>query len=163
MAWVVDTCLVIDVLDDDPACGAASAGLLDTHADAGLVLCPVSYVELAPAFLGDPHRQREFLDKVGIQYLLCWDWIDTARAHTGWHTHVSRRRSREGGRRPVADVLIGAFALRFDGLLTRNAADFQALFPSLRLASPSCPDSSPYGESRIHPHVHSDKPETSGG
>jgi hypothetical protein len=35
----------------------------------------------------------------------------------------------------VADVLIGGFALRFDGLLTRNTGDFRQLFPSLRLVS----------------------------
>jgi hypothetical protein len=39
-------------------------------------------------------------------------------------------------RRPVADVLIGAFALRHQGLLTRNADDFGKLFPSLRLIAP---------------------------
>ena len=53
MPWVVDTCLVIDVLDDDPDYGRASALLLDSKVSDGLVLCPISYVELAPAFLGD--------------------------------------------------------------------------------------------------------------
>lgn len=58
MAWVVDTCLLIDVLEDDPEFGRSSARLLDDHAADGLVLCPISYVELAPAFEGsrDLHR-----------------------------------------------------------------------------------------------------------
>jgi len=34
MAWVVDTCLIIDVLDDDPEFGAASARLIDAKASA---------------------------------------------------------------------------------------------------------------------------------
>lgn len=38
MPWVVDTCLVIDVLDDDPDHGRASALLLDSKASDGLVL-----------------------------------------------------------------------------------------------------------------------------
>ncbi len=50
MPWVVDTCLVIDVLDDDPDYGRASALLLDSKASDGLVLCPVSYVVRARAF-----------------------------------------------------------------------------------------------------------------
>ncbi len=51
MVCVVDTCLVIDVLDDDPESGRAADEALDARAADGLVLCPVSYVELAPAFL----------------------------------------------------------------------------------------------------------------
>jgi len=39
-------------------------------------------------------------------------------------------------KRPVADVLIGGFALRFDGLITRNTDDFRKLFPALRLIRP---------------------------
>jgi len=135
MAWVVDTCLVIDVLDDDPAFGATSAVLIDEHASHGLVLCPVSYVELAPAFLGGSRRQQEILDKVGIDGRQSWTWEDTSRAHLSWNTHVTRRRQRSALSRPVADVMIGAFALRFDGLLTRNVRDFRALFPSLPVKS----------------------------
>jgi len=39
-------------------------------------------------------------------------------------------------KRPAADPLIGAFASRFEGLLTRNTADFHQLYPKLRLISP---------------------------
>lgn len=137
MAWVVDTCLVLDVLEHDPVYGSTTAACLDAHADAGLVLCPVSYIELAPAFLGDEHRQSDFLDRVGIDYQQPWTWEDTTRAHQGWNVHVIRRREQQAGRRPVADVLIGAFALRFHGLLTRNAGDFRSLFPKLRIVAPA--------------------------
>lgn len=135
MAWVVDTCLVIDVLDDDPDFGAGTAALLDRLAPDGLVLCPVSYVELAPAFLGDAARQREFLDQVGIDYSALWTRDDTQAAHTAWALHVERRRSGRTTRRPVADVLIGAFASTRGGLLTRNPGDFAPLFPSLEIVS----------------------------
>jgi hypothetical protein len=74
-----------------------------------------------------------FLNKVGIEYQTPWVWEDTVQAHKAWDTHVTRRRERKAGRRPVADVLIGAFAMRFDGLLTRNATDFATLFPGLNL------------------------------
>ena len=37
---------------------------------------------------------------------------------------------------PIADILIGAFALRFQGILTRNSADFRKLIPTLTLAEP---------------------------
>lgn len=134
--WVVDTCLVLDVLENDPRFGVSSAELLDSRLAQGLVLCPVSFVELAPAFAGNLDRQRFFLDQVGIRCDEDWQLSDTEQAHTAWHHHVGRRRARFVPKRPVADVLIGAFALRFDGLLTRNPDDFRRLLPSLKLVEP---------------------------
>jgi len=64
MAWVVDTCLILDVLEDDPEFGAASAELLDRHVRRGLVVCPVTYVELSPAFGGEMARQDFFLREI---------------------------------------------------------------------------------------------------
>jgi hypothetical protein len=136
MAWVVDTCLVIDVLDDDPEFGRASALLLDSKAADGLVLCPVSFVELAPAFLGDLARQREFLDQVGIQASPTWEWDDTQAAHKAWARYVALRRAGKSTRRPIADVLIGAFAATRQGLLTRNPSDFAPFFPDLPIGMP---------------------------
>jgi predicted nucleic acid-binding protein len=136
MAWVVDTCLVIDVLDDDRQFGLASAKLLDARASDGLVLCPVSYVELAPAFLGDDSRQREFLEQAGIDVSVPWEWTDTQAAHKAWNRYIERRRVHQAARRPVADVLIGAFAANRAGLLTRNPSDFSAVYPALTIVSP---------------------------
>jgi predicted nucleic acid-binding protein len=136
MNWVADTCVVIDVLEDDPEFGQASAQLLDRLAPEGLVLCPISYIELAPAFLGDMRRQNEFLDSIGIGYALPWSWEDTQHAHKAWERHVNLRRQRKALRRPVADMLIGAFAVGRRGLLTRNAADFRPVFPTLRIVEP---------------------------
>jgi predicted nucleic acid-binding protein len=53
-----------------------------------------------------------------------------------WHRHIRQRRAGQSPRRPVADVLIGAFACRFRGLLTRNPRDFAEAFPDLRLVAP---------------------------
>lgn len=136
MIWVVDTCIVIDVLENDPAFGRASAALLDRLAPEGIALCPVSYVELAPAFLGDQRRQNEFLDGSGIQYTLSWSWQDTQNAHKAWERHVNLHRQRKALRRPVADMLIGAFAAGRRGLLTRNTADFRHAFPTLKIIEP---------------------------
>jgi predicted nucleic acid-binding protein len=134
MAWVVDTCNLIDILEDDPEFGRASALVLDAHAGDGLVVCPLTYAELAPAFGGDRALQDEFLHGVGVGCREDWTWADTRRAHQAWHRHIERRRSQSLARRPLADVLIGAFACRHQGLITRHAADFTALFPELHLA-----------------------------
>jgi predicted nucleic acid-binding protein len=136
MSWVVDTCLLIDVLEDDPVFFTPSATLLEKMKQDGLVLCPVSYVELAPAFMGDGHRQCDFLDAIGIDYACAWTWEDTQRAHKAWHRHVHLRRQHAMIKRPIADILIGAFAQGHQGLLTRNAGDFRTVFPALCVKTP---------------------------
>lgn len=137
MAWTIDTCLLIDILEDDPLFGEASSRLVDTLAGDGLVICPVTYAEMAPAFDGDRELQDRFLAGVGVDSRQPWLWEDTVRAHAAWHEHVSRRRAQKVGKRPLADLLIGSFALRFQGLMTRNAGDFRTAFPALELRSPA--------------------------
>ncbi len=136
MAWVVDTCLIIDVLDDDPAFGAASARLIDSKAPDGLVACPVTFIELAPAFLGDIERQQHFLNAINVDCDVDWTWLDTQHAFDAWQRHATRRRAGRVRKRPVADIQIGAFATRFQGLLTRNPDDFSLVFPHLPIVSP---------------------------
>lgn len=135
MAWVVDTCILLDIGLDDPEFGEASETLLFRKAKDGLVLCPVTFVELAPAFAGDLSALRKFLANLSVDYTELWQNQDTDKAARAWARHIARRRERaaRSAKRPVADVLIGSFALRFDGLLTRNTSDFRQLFPSLRL------------------------------
>ncbi|HEV3459335.1 MAG TPA: type II toxin-antitoxin system VapC family toxin [Thermoanaerobaculia bacterium] len=137
MAWVVDTCMLIDVLEDDPRFGRSSALTLDSYAAEGLVVCPVTYAELSPAFLGDAALQDEFLHGVGVDFRHDWTWADTLRAHEAWHRFIERRRSQSLARRPLADVLIGAFAGRYQGLVTRNATGFASIFPDLSLGGPA--------------------------
>jgi len=136
MAWVIDTCLLIDVAEADPTFGLSSATFIDSKRGEGLGVCPVTYVELAPVFNGDRSLQNEFLLKLGATWPEAWTIADTIAAHEAWHRYVMSKRSGKIPKRPVADVLIGAFALRFDGLLTRNEPDFRTVFPTLRIAAP---------------------------
>ncbi len=136
VTWIVDTCVVLDVLENDPEFGLASARLLDKLAGDGLALCPISYIELAPAFLGDMRRQDDFLSAIGIDFCLSWDWTDTQQAYKAWDRYVGKRRERRIAKRPVADILIGAFAVGRKGLLTRNADDFRPVFSKLSIVTP---------------------------
>lgn len=136
MAWVVDTSVLIDILEDDPEFGQPSAQLLDRHAADGLAVCPVTYVELAPAFEGDLDLQNEFLTGVGVDYHQEWTWRDTIQAHSAWGSYIGQKRFKRAAKRPLADILIGAFAVRHQGLITRNPDDFQKTFPQLPLRIP---------------------------
>ena len=136
MSWIVDTCILLDIFEADPEFATASADVLDRLGSDGLELAPVSYVELAPAFHGDHFAQDEFLALLGISCNPDGSRDDLLSAHKAWHSQVIRKRQGTAPKRPIADVLIGALALRHDGLITRNPADFKALFPSLRIETP---------------------------
>jgi len=136
MAWAVDTCLLLDIGLDDPVFAGRSLHLLESRLADGLLVCPVTFVELAPAFSGQLKPLEEFLFQLGIEGREAWTWEDTKNAGDAWSRHVQKRRTKQAAKRPVADVLIGAFASRFQGLLTRNGADFRKLFPELPILEP---------------------------
>jgi predicted nucleic acid-binding protein len=134
--WVVDTCVMLDVFEHDPKFGQASAMLLDRLLSQGLAVSPVTMVELSPAFDGDLAVQKRFFDEAGIVYGEPWTAADTEAAHAAWNAFVAARRESRVGKRPVADILIGAFAANRSGLITRNAADFTRWFPRLKVRQP---------------------------
>jgi predicted nucleic acid-binding protein len=136
MTWIVDTCVVIDVLENDPEFGLRSARLLEQVLSEGLAVSPVTFIELAPAFEGDLVVQKRFLTQVGISHDLGWTLADTEAAHMAWHHHIEGRRSGVIPKRPIADILIGAFASNRRGLITRNPADFRKNFPNLTILVP---------------------------
>ena len=136
MSMVVDTCVILDVLEQDPTYGIASAEVLEKYAEGGLIILPLTYVELSPAFLGDETRERDFLFEIGIDLPPAFNEDDLSLAHAAWNNHIQRKRSGKTARRPVADVMIGALAQANDGLITRNVSDFRALFPKLNIVTP---------------------------
>ena len=127
MAWVVDTCVLLDIHSADPQFAQSSADCLATHLSDGLIISPVTYVELAPAFGGDIKLQEQFLAEVGIEWPSPWILQDTMNAHCLWFSHIEKKRSGSESKRPIADVFISAFAQRFQGLITRNPKDFGAV------------------------------------
>ena len=139
MTWVVDTCVVIDVLEDDPSFGLRSATLLEQKIGEGLSICPVTFVELAPAFEGDLGEQERFLELAGIEFRTAWSAADTRAAHHAWHLHIATRRAGILPKRPIADVFIGAYASNQRGIITRNSKDFRHNFPDLEILDPCAP------------------------
>ena len=136
MPWVVDTCLLIDIADADPQFASGSAALLSARRNDGLHVSPVTYAELAPVFDGDAARQNLFLYHLQVSWSQAWTRAETLAAHAGWHRYVRARKLHRIAKRPMADILIGAFAERFDGLLTRNGADYRNVFPNLPIVAP---------------------------
>lgn len=96
----------------------------------------MTFVELGPSFSGDDSAAEAFLKASRIGTVEFWTSSDTLLAHRLWHQFQLRRQRSQLVKRPVADVLIAAFAERFQGIITRNASDFRNLLPSLRIMEP---------------------------
>lgn len=134
--WVVDTCVVLDVALNDPDFGIKSARLLKSKLAEGLLISSVTFVELAPAFGGNLEELKRFLFGAQLGWEEPWTLADMETAFRGWWQHVQLKRLGQITPRPVADLLIGAFASRFQGLITRNGADFQKFYPTLKTLAP---------------------------
>ena len=65
MAWVVDTSVLLDIRQNDPQFGIPAAKCLIRYLPEGLVLCPITYIELAPEFAGDSSLQEQFFQGRG--------------------------------------------------------------------------------------------------
>lgn len=137
MSWLVDSCVILDVLDSDSEFGPSSAEIIDNMVSEGLYISPVTAVEIAPSFLGDAEREELFLREIGVCISHLWDSVAQQAAQSAWAAHIAAKRRGQARRRPVADILIGALALRHDGLITRNVEDFRRHFPSLNIKVPA--------------------------
>lgn len=137
MTWVVDTCVLIDIAMRDPQFAELSYNALESRPDDALVISPISYIELSPCFHGSVKDQNAFLNSLYIDCRFFENDASVVAAHQAWYQHVQRKRAGIEKKRPIADVLIGAYAKSRGGLITRNEADFKTLYPDLTICNPA--------------------------
>jgi hypothetical protein len=130
---LVDSCVLIDVLDEDPLWCERSLRALDEWGRRGAVLVnPIIYAEISLDFDGPAALDRA-LAAVGIEYR------ELSRESLFLAARVHQAYRRRGGRRAgvLADFFIGAHATVLDiPVLTRDTGRFRAYFPELRLVTP---------------------------
>jgi len=136
MIWVIDTCVLIDIACNDKTFAGCASRAIQAKLDEVLTIAPLTYVELAPQFMGDVELQNEFLRSLWIECDFGGSREAVLSAHRAWFEHVQRKRAGEVRKRPIADVLIGAYAMQKGGLITRNEDDFRALYPTLTIFNP---------------------------
>lgn len=136
MKYIVDPRLLLDILEDDPERGGPALALLEKHKNATLVLAPISYVALAPAFMGLRELQDEFLSNLGITVATDFPLETLHTAYKAWSEYVRDNPDKVGGGNELDFVCVGAVALLHDGILTRDGAFFRKYFLSLRVIEP---------------------------
>lgn len=130
---LVDSCVLLDVIERDPIWSAWSQSSLDEWARRGPVcINPVVYVELSPDY-ENPAALDGILDRAGIEYR------EMPREALFLATRVHQAYRRRGGERSgmLPDFFIGAHARVANvPLLTRDPRRFRAAFPDLALVTP---------------------------
>lgn len=139
MSRVLDTSVLLDIRIGHPLEWAeASASCLEQHSADGLPVCPVTLIEMAPAFRGDFSAERIWLENLGISSREPWLEEDTERSHALSNGFITRKRAREAGKRPIADVLIAGFALRFQGVIVGHRTFYVEQKLRVPDPTPSC-------------------------
>lgn len=136
MQYLVDPRLVVDVLDAEPEWGERSARLFDRYRKSELFLTPVSYLSLAPAFLGRRTVQDEFLKCLGIAVLGPLSVEAFAAAYRAWCRYQANNPNEPGLGGECVSLYLGATALQFGGLLTRRGAFYRRYYPNLVIIEP---------------------------
>lgn len=130
---LVDTNVVLDVIENDPEWAAWSQAQLDSAALKDiLIINPVIYAELSLAFRRIEELER-MLTKTGLRV------EPIPREALFLAAKVFLKYRRKGGVKTgvLLDFLIGAHAAVLDlPLLTRDTARYGTYFPSLKLISP---------------------------
>lgn len=136
-ATLVDSCVLIDVLADDPQWAEWSIQKLENLGhQAPLVINPLILAEISPRFARASDLEAA-LDMLPLQkQALPWD-----AAFLAGQAFKVYRQSKGMQRSPMPDFYIGAHAL-LGGmrLLTRDAKRYRTYFPKLHVV---CPESSP--------------------
>jgi hypothetical protein len=133
MITAVDTCVLLDLLLDEPARGVrAEAALRSASAEGALILGEVVYAELRPQF-----ADRAELDQTLAQLGIAYQPSTVEVASLAGELWAQYRAS--GGRRQrvIADFLVGAHAaVLADRLLTRDKRFYSAHFSDLAIVEP---------------------------
>ncbi len=131
---MVDSNVLIDVLDADPAWFEWSAKRLVPLVDAGaLVINPIIYAELAAGY-----TTLEALNGALDPFALMREALPWEAAFLAAQAFLLYRKRGGPKRSPLPDFYIGAHAtLAGYALLTRDPARYREYFPKLKLISPA--------------------------
>ena len=136
MKYLVDPQLIVDVLEGEGERSAKAAALFARHRGHGLILAPTSYLALSSAFMGIQSMQDRFLENLGVSVAENAPAEVMSAAYSAWSRYQKENPHERGGMGVFDQLYIGAFALVYDGILTRNGALYRQYFSTLNILEP---------------------------
>ena len=133
MKYIVDPQLILDVLESEGERSESVVAFLAKHKEDELVLAPTSYVALSPAFMGIRSMQDRFLDNLGIKVTKNAPAKVMDAAYKAWSCYQKDNPVVKGGMGVFDSLYIGAYALLFDGILTRQGDLYRKYFDTLNV------------------------------
>jgi predicted nucleic acid-binding protein len=129
----VDSCILIDVLADDPKWADWSLDQLDICGQrAPLVINPIILAEVSPRYERASDLETALAALPLVREPLPWD-----AAFLAGQAFKVYRLSKGAKTSPMPDFYIGAHAIvRNLQLLTRDAARYRSYFPRLKIVAP---------------------------
>ena len=132
-ATLVDSCVLIDVLADDPKWADWSLGQLDQLGrQAPLIINPIILAEVSPRFERASDLEVALASLPLVRETLPWD-----AAFLAGQAFKIYRLTKGAKTSPMPDFYIGAHAIvKGLQLLTRDAARYRTYFPKLAIVAP---------------------------
>ena len=136
MKFLVDPKLVVDALASESEEGRSALALFEAHREDDLVLAPTSYIALSPSFMGIRSMQDRFLDNLGIRVARNAPAKVMDAAYQAWSRYQKDNPVMKGGMGVFDQLYIGAYALLYDGIMTRDSALYRTYFDTLNVIEP---------------------------
>lgn len=134
MITVVDTNVILDVLNDDPRFASASiSSMREALGEGALMACDVVWAEIG-AWFATPEDTADVMDRFGIRFAALDPGVAAAAGRV-WQRYRAEHGTRQ---RVLADFLIGTHAwMRADRFLTRDRGFYRTYFKRLKIVDPS--------------------------
>ena len=136
MKFLVDPQLITDALKGESDEGRRALDLFEAHKADELILAPTSYIVLSPAFMGIRSMLDRFLENIGVRVTKNAPAKVMDAAYSAWSRYQQDNPRIAGGNSVFDQLCIGAYALLYDGILTRQGDLYRKYFESLNVVEP---------------------------
>ena len=136
MKFLVDPQLITDALKGESEAGKSALALFEAHKEDELILAPTSYIALSPAFMGIRSMQDRFLETLGVRVTRNAPAKVMDAAYSAWSRYQQDNPRIAGGNSVFDQLYIGAYALLYDGILTRQGDLYRKYFETLNVVEP---------------------------
>ena len=128
MKFLVDPQLIVDALKGESEDGRRALALFEAYKADELILALTSYVALGPAFMGIRSMQDRFLETIGVRVSRNAPAKVLDAAYSAWSRYQQENPRIAGGSSVFDQLYIGAYALLYDGILTRHGDLYRRYF-----------------------------------